>query len=98
MDEIQRLGQQQSDIDPKLRVRLLQATFARATWDGLVRHELGDAVWSIRVHDSAENVTERLSCGTYSQRSRLGTIATHSRFPQHGMISRLGSISRLTRL
>jgi hypothetical protein len=60
--------------------------------------KLGDDVWSIRVHDSAENVTERLSCGTYSQRSRLGTIATHSRFPQHAMISRLGLISRLTRL
>jgi hypothetical protein len=53
------MGQRHSDIDPRLGVRLLQATFARATWDGLVRHEVGDDVWSIRVHDSAENVTER---------------------------------------
>jgi hypothetical protein len=74
------MGQRHSDIDPRLGVRLLQATFARATWDGLVRHEVGDDVWSIRVHDSAENVTERLSCGTDSQRSSLGTIATHRRF------------------
>jgi hypothetical protein len=75
-----RLGQQQSDIDPKLGVRLLQATFARATRDGLVRHELGDDVWSIRVHDSAENVAERLSCGTYSQGSSSGTIAPDTSF------------------
>jgi adenosine deaminase len=39
---------------------LLEAAFARATWDGLVRYELGDDVWSITVHGSAENVTEGL--------------------------------------
>src|SRR5262249_42680157 len=48
------------DFDPKRGVRLLEAAFARATWDGLVRYELGDDVWSITVHGSAENVTERL--------------------------------------
>jgi adenosine deaminase len=48
------------DFDPKFRPRLLEAAFARATWDGLVRYELGDDVWSITVHGSAENVTEGL--------------------------------------
>lgn len=48
------------DFDPKLRPRLLEAAFARATWDGLVRYELGDDVWSITVHGCAENVTEGL--------------------------------------
>ena len=47
-------------LDLKLGPRLLEAAFARATWDGLVRYELGDDVWSITVHGSAENVTERL--------------------------------------
>jgi hypothetical protein len=48
------------NINPKLGPRLLEAAFARATWDGLVRYELGDDVWSITVHGSAENVTQRL--------------------------------------
>jgi adenosine deaminase len=48
------------DFDPKLGPRLLEAAFARATWDGLVRYELGDDVWSITVHGSAQNVTDRL--------------------------------------
>jgi adenosine deaminase len=48
------------NINPKLGPRLLEAAFARATWDGLVRYELGDDVWSITVHRSAENVTQRL--------------------------------------
>ena len=48
------------DFDPKLGPRLLEAAFARATRDGLVRYELGDDVWSITVHGSAANVTERL--------------------------------------
>ena len=48
------------DLDPKLCPRLLEAAFVRATWDGLVRYELGDDVWSITVHGSAEKVTERL--------------------------------------
>ena len=37
------------DFDPRLGPRLLEAAFARATWDGLVRYELGDDVWSITV-------------------------------------------------
>lgn len=48
------------NINPKLGPRLLEAAFARATWDSLVRYELGDDVWSITVHGSAENVTQRL--------------------------------------
>jgi len=32
------------DFDPRLGPRLLEAAFARATWDGLVRYELGDDV------------------------------------------------------
>jgi adenosine deaminase len=48
------------DFDPKLGARLLEAAFARATWDGLARYELGDDVWSITVHGSAKKVTERL--------------------------------------
>lgn len=75
MDEIH-VWVSSNRISTRLGGGLLQATFARATWDGLVHRELGDDVWSIRVHDSAENVTERLSCETDSQRSSLGTIAT----------------------
>ncbi len=47
-------------FDPKLEPLLLEAAFARATWDGLVRYELGDDVWAITVHGSAEKVTDRL--------------------------------------
>ena len=53
-------GENLGDFDPKLGARLLEAAFARATWDGLVRYELGDDVWSITVHGSAENVTGRM--------------------------------------
>lgn len=61
MDEMHAWAKENfGDLDPKLGPRLLEAAFARATWDGLVRYELGDDVWSITVHGSAENVTERL--------------------------------------
>jgi adenosine deaminase len=61
MDEMHAwVNENLGDFDPKLGPRLLEAAFARATWDGLVRYELGDDVWSITVHGSAANVTERL--------------------------------------
>jgi adenosine deaminase len=44
----------------RLRPRLFEAAFARASEDGLVRYEIGDDVWAITLDGSAEKVTEIL--------------------------------------
>jgi adenosine deaminase len=46
--------------DPNARPALFEAAFARAAHDGVVRYELGDDVWAITLHGSAENLTSIL--------------------------------------
>jgi adenosine deaminase len=51
------VGEHLGDLDPTVRPPLFEAAFARATRDGLARYELGDDVWAVTQHGSAENVT-----------------------------------------
>ena len=80
MDEMHAWASQNiGQLDGKRRLQLLEAAFARAAKDGVVRFELGDDVWVITVDPSAEKWTDTLRHAHQSGAPNLEWI------PQLGM-------------